>query len=140
MARIDRFEDFEVWQNARVFCKEIFGLAQSGTFSKDYALRDQINKSSGSIMDNIAEGFERGGNREFLQFLSIAKASSGEVRSQLYRAFDRNHLTPEKFEALKDHVDKISRQLSNLIKHIRQSEMKGPKYAKEPLVDYNVER
>ena len=92
MATIKSFEEIEAWRKARVLSKEIFELTQKGSFSKDFSLRDQINRSSGSIMDNIAEGFERGGNTEFIQFLSIAKGSAGEVCSQIYRAHDRNHL------------------------------------------------
>lgn len=86
MATIKSFEEIEAWQTARSLSKEIFGLTNFGSFSKDYGLRDQINRATGSIMDNIAEGFERGGSKEFIQFLAIAKGSAGEVRSQLHRA------------------------------------------------------
>ncbi len=95
MATIKRFEDLEIWQMARQLCKEIFDLTFHEKFMKDFSLKDQIRRSSGSIMDNIAEGFERGGNKEFKQFLSIAKGSSGETKSQLYRAYDRNYFTGE---------------------------------------------
>src|ERR1700690_698676 len=105
MASIKRFEDIEVWQDARKICNLIYSLASEGTFSKDYKLKDQINGSSGSIMDNIAEGFERDGTKEFRQFLSYSKGSSGEVRSQLYRAFDRGHITIEDFESLKNQIE-----------------------------------
>jgi four helix bundle protein len=95
MATIKSFEEIEAWQRARPLSKEIFELKIFGSFSKDYRLRDQINRSTGSIMDNIAEGFERGGTKEFIQFLAIAKGSAGEVRSQLYRARDRKHLNDD---------------------------------------------
>jgi four helix bundle protein len=98
MATIKKFQDLEVWQLARALNQAIFDLICGDAFVKDYALKDQINRSSGSIMDNIAEGFERGGNREFIQFLSIAKGSAAEVRSQLYRAMDRKYLEASQFE------------------------------------------
>lgn len=79
--KINRFEDLEIWQEAREFCKFIFDITSSGPFNKDFRFRDQIRASSGSIMDNIAEGYERDGNKEFIQFLSIAKGSCGEARS-----------------------------------------------------------
>jgi len=88
MSKVERFEDLKVWQLARVLCKEIHELTMKEAFSKDFKLIGQIKSSSGSIMDNIAEGFERDGNKEFIQFLSISKGSCGETRSQLYRAID----------------------------------------------------
>jgi four helix bundle protein len=135
MGNIKRFEDLEVWQKARELANAIYYETQKGSFSKDFSLRDQINKSAGSIMDNIAEGFERGGTKEFLQFLSIAKASCAEVRSQLYRAKDRNHLD-ESFEMLLDRAAEISKQLAGFIKYLRSSEMRGSKYINEPFADY----
>ena len=88
MSTIDKFEDMEVWQNARSITKKTYICSGSGQFSKDYGLRDQIQRAAVSIMSNIAEGFERGSNKEFIQFLFIAKGSAGEVRSQLYVALD----------------------------------------------------
>jgi four helix bundle protein len=87
-------EDMEVWQRARVLANRTYALTQTGGFSRDYSLKDQIIDSSGSVMDNIAEGFERGGNRELIMFLSYSKGSAGEVRSQLYRAFDQDMNCP----------------------------------------------
>ncbi len=123
------FEDLDVWKAARELCRKIFAQTQEGTFSKDFRLRDQINGSSGSIMDNIAEGFERDGRKEFIQFLSIAKGSAGEVRSQLYRALDRNHISKEVFEQLVEETLSLSKQLSGFIQYLNKSEYKGVKYS-----------
>ncbi|HEY3405877.1 MAG TPA: four helix bundle protein [Ohtaekwangia sp.] len=131
MSTLKSFEDIEAWQKARLLANRIFMLALDGSFSRDFKLRDQINGSSGSIMDNIAEGFERDGNREFIQFLSIAKGSAGETRSQLYRAFDRGHISQEEFEELREVVINISKQLSGLIKYLNNVGLRGTKYFKE---------
>ena len=92
MATIKQFEDLEIWQLARTLCQDIHNIIITTSLNNDYKLRDQINSSSGSIMDNIAEGFERSGKNEFRQFLSIAKGSCGETRSQLYRVFDEKYI------------------------------------------------
>jgi four helix bundle protein len=86
--KIERFEDLEIWKDGRELCKYLFSLTSRDPFNKDYKLRDQIMASSGSVMDNTTEGFEREGSKEFVQFLSMAKGSCGECRSQSYRAFD----------------------------------------------------
>jgi four helix bundle protein len=132
MATFKSFEEIEVWQKARALSSRIYNLTLEGTFSRDYKLRDQINASSGSIMDNIAEGFERDGTREFIQFLSIAKGSSGETRSQLYRALDRGHISEEVFDSLLSEILIINRQLSSLMKYLAGSGMKGNKFIQEP--------
>jgi four helix bundle protein len=100
MATITKFEDLEVWQLARVQTNDFFSLAQATPLVKDYELRNQMNASSGSVMDCIAEGFERSGNKEFRNFLVMAKGSNGEYRSQLYRCFDRNYISKERFHVL----------------------------------------
>jgi four helix bundle protein len=136
MATFKSFEEIEVWKKAREFASKVYTLTLESSFSKDYKLRDQINGSSGSIMDNIAEGFERDGTREFIQFLSIAKGSAGESRAQLYRALDRGHISEETFQQMVFDVLSISKQLSNLINYLKKSEFKGTKYMQEPETDY----
>ena len=99
--KIKRFEDLEIWQKARELCKKIRGLVETTSLmKKDFSLRDQILKSSGSVMDNIAEGFERDGKKEFIQFLYIAKGSLGETRSQVHRSYDAKHFNEKVYEEL----------------------------------------
>lgn len=131
MATIRRFEDIEAWQKARIIAKDIYHLTQKDDFRKDFSLTDQIKRSSGSIMDNIAEGYERDGNREFVQFLSIAKGSSGETRSQLYRALDYGHITQEEFDLHYHRLTHVSSLIQNFIKYLKRSELTGTKYKKD---------
>jgi len=126
---INRFEDLEIWQEARKICKIVYEITASGPFSVDYKFRDQIRASSGSVMDNIAEGFDRGGNKEFYQFLSISKGSAAEVRSQTYRAFDNEYINNEKFNELLERTDSLCRKISNLMQHLKNSDYKGLKYS-----------
>lgn len=128
LMRFKKFEDIEAWQLARKLDKTIYDCYQNNKFSYDYVLKNQIAKACGSITDNIAEGYERNGNKEFIQFLSIAKASCGEVRSQLYRAYDRNYIDKSKFEELKKQTEIISVKISKLIKYLISSNKKGVKY------------
>jgi four helix bundle protein len=125
MATIKHFEDIESWKKAREVCKYIGKLIDSGRFGKSFRLIAQIEGSSGSIMDNIAEGFERGTKSEFIQFLGYAKGSYGELRSQLYRAMDRDYLTQDEFLHLKEEVMMISSLLQRLISYLQQSEIAG---------------
>ena len=118
----------EIWKLARNQANAIFQLYSKDPFSKDWELRNQINGSSGSVMDNIAEGFERSGNKEFANFLFISKGSNGEVKSQLYRALDRNYLTSEKFEELACENILISKKITSFIKYLKQSDQKGFRY------------
>jgi four helix bundle protein len=94
MAKVKKFEDIQSWKKARDLTKEIYRATLTGSFAKDFGLRDQMRRASVSILSNITEGFERGGDREFLHFLAIAKGSAGELRAQLYVAFDQNYLSP----------------------------------------------
>jgi len=128
MSTFNRFEDIEAWQLARSLCKEIYHLTFDGMFAKDFALRDQIRRASGSVMDNIAEGFERDGANEFKQFLSIAKGSAGEVKSQLYRALDCGYITQVQFDDLSGKATQIGGKLSNLMKYLKTTPFKGSKF------------
>jgi four helix bundle protein len=139
MATITAFEDMEVWQHARSLSKRIYWITQEGSFSRDFRLKDQINASSASIMDNIAEGFERDGAKEFVQFLSFAKGSAGETRSQLYNALDRSHITEETFIELKEAALGISKQLSGLMRYLNKGDYIGLKYIREPNEIYLLE-
>jgi four helix bundle protein len=128
MATINNFEELKVWQKARLLCQEIFIIIQDEKFSKDYKLKDQINGSSGSVMDNIAEGFGRQGNNEFIQFLTIANGSCMEVKSQLYRAYDRTYIDEIKFIELKNQAEEISKMIHAFIIYLGKSDFKGLKF------------
>ncbi|MBL7846704.1 MAG: four helix bundle protein [Cyclobacteriaceae bacterium] len=128
MAAIERFEDIRSWQLARRLAHEIFLVTQREPVRYDFSLKDQINKSMGSIMDNIAEGFERDGNKEFIQFLFISKASAGEARSQWYRMFDRNYTSGAEYERIMAELNQISYLIKRLINYLKESEMKGSKF------------
>jgi len=128
MPKVKRFEDLEVWKTARALVKAVYRISSIGKFATDFSLRNQIRRSVLSAMSNIAEGFERDGNREFIQFLATAKGSCGEVRSQLFVALDQAYITDDQFQSLCQEATKVSRLLSALMKHLHQSQMRGRKY------------
>jgi len=128
MATITRFEDLEIWQEARRLAKLIHLMAIETDLKNDFRFRNQIKASSGSVMDNIAEGFERNGNIEFRQFLSIAKGSAGETRSQLYRTLDCNYINQEKFDVLKTDYENLSGKINNFITYLNKKDFKGTKF------------
>jgi len=131
MSTITRFEDLEVWQLARVQASDFHMILNEGSLGKDFELRDQMNASSGSVMDCIAEGFERSGNNEFKNFLIIAKGSNGEFRSQLYRCIDRDHIASEKFSELYNKNTILGNKLMSFINYLLNSGFKGQRYKKE---------
>ncbi|MGQ7869638.1 four helix bundle protein [Sunxiuqinia sp. sy24] len=130
MATIERFEDIKAWQRARELCKQIHAFTLQAEFSKDFRLVSQIKASSGSVKDNIAEGFEWEGNREFISFLSISKGSSAEVKSQLYRALDNKYINQSEFDVAYQEAEEIGRMISGLMSYLSNSEIKGRKFRK----------
>lgn len=128
MPTIEKFEDLEAWKLAREVTKEIYRVTKNDFFISDYGLRDQICRASVSVMSNIAEGFERDGNKEFINFLSIAKGSSGEVRSQLYIALDQNYISENEFNFIYGKATQNGRVIAGLINYLKQSEIRGIKF------------
>jgi four helix bundle protein len=128
MPTIRNFEDMDVWQRARKLTQEVYAISNAGIFSKDFALRDQIRRASISVMANIAEGFERNGRSEFIQFLSIAKGSVGEVRSHLYVAGDQGYIGGDLLRSLVADTEEIGRMVGGLIDYLRRSRIRGAKY------------
>ena len=122
MAKIERFEDIEAWQDSRVLVKRIYEITGEGPFGRDFGLRDQIRRSAISSMSNIAEGFERGSDKDFVRFLYMAKASAGEVRSQLYVAIDLGYLEQQRAGEIIDLVQAVSRRISGFIRYLKRSE------------------
>ena len=143
MATIKRFEELEIWKKARKLCALIFTFVKKENFSKDYKLINQINASSGSVMDNIAEGFGRRSRNEFVQFLSIANGSASEVQSQLYRAHDRVYISEKEFEEAYKILDEICAGTNSLMNYLNKSAIKGEKFmnrVNEPEIDYFIEK
>ena len=128
MATNTKFEDLEIWQLARVQTNDFDKLVETTSLSKDFELRNQMNASSGSVMDCIAEGFERSGNSEFKNFLIIAKGSNGEFRSQLYRCVDRKHIVQEKFDVLYAKNVTLGNKMMSFITYLQNSGFKGQRY------------
>ena len=128
MATIKRFEDLEVWQIARNLCRFVYRITSKGEFTKDFTSKNQIRNSSGSSMDNIAEGFGRAGKKEFIHFLSISNASTDEVKSQLYRAFDQDYINNEEFREGYELADKLSKKNGSFINYLNSSDYRGKKF------------
>ena len=125
---VKKFEDLTIWVDSRIINQEIWTIMINTDLYSDYALKNQINKSSGSIMDNIAEGFDRNGNKEFIYFLSISKASCAELQSQLYRCLDRSYIEKEKFNDLVDSTSTLSKRIGALMTYLKNSNRKGSKF------------
>lgn len=130
MGKVDKFEDLEVWQLAREICVDLEKLFLETPLGKRFSLMNQMDRSSGSIMDNIAEGFGRGGNLEFRNFLGFSKGSCSELKSQLYRAKDKKLISLDKFEALAEKCDKENAKIGSFINYLSRTEYKGIKFKK----------
>jgi four helix bundle protein len=128
MASIERFEDIEAWKKARQLTKSVYDLSNEGQFARDFGLKDQMWRASVSTMSNIAEGFERGGDQEFIHYLSMAKGSCGETRSQLYVALDQGYISQETFQRIYLEADSISRMLAGFMTYLQKSPLRGSKF------------
>lgn len=125
---ISSFEDLEIWKIARELSKAVYQVSKEHEFYRDQRFCSQIRAAVGSIMDNIAEGFEREGKKEFIQFLYISKGSCGEVRSQLYRAFDAGYISEEQCNTLINQTKMLGVKITNMINYLKQTEISGQKY------------
>lgn len=122
------FEDLQVWQISRQLVNSVYGVTRNNGFRKDFALTDQVRRAAVSVLSNIAEGFERGSNTEFIQFLYISKGSAAEVRAQLYVALDQEYISRTDFEKTISLCKDVSNQLSGFISYIKNSGLKGQKF------------
>jgi four helix bundle protein len=129
---VRRFEDLAVWRKARAIVREVYRVSDTGSFAKDFELRGQIRRAAVSVVSNIAEGYERDGNREFVQHLSQAKGSCGEVRAQLHVAVDQKYLEPTDYRVLCEQCVEISKMLSGLINYLKKSPARGRKFPDPP--------
>jgi four helix bundle protein len=128
MGNIERFEDIDAWKKARELTKIIYEVTSQGKLATDFSLRDQIRRAAVSIMANIAEGFEREGNKEFRQFLATAKGSAGEVKALLYVALDAGLTSMEQFQRIRTLADETSRLLAGFLRYLKTSDKKGSKF------------
>ena len=126
--KIQRFEEIIAWQKARDLTRQVYETTRKGAFARDFGLRDQACRAAVSIMANIAEGFDRGGDREFIQFLSVAKASAGELRSHLYVVLDQGYLDQPQFDVLYAASDEVGRLITGFMAYLRDSTLSGRKY------------
>ena len=128
MATFKKFEEIECWKKARELTRRVYEVSGKGSFAKDFGLKDQIRRASVSIMSNIAEGHDRSGTGEFVQFLANAKGSAAEVRCQLYVAFDQGYINDNDFHELTDLATETGRMIAGLMTYLRGSGYKGTKY------------
>jgi len=128
MATIKKFEEIEAWQKGRQLKQELYRQSKTGEFAKDFALRDQVRRAAMSVTANIAEGFERDGNREFVQFLSSSKGSCGELQDHLYTALDEKYITKEDFNRLYGQAAEVAALIAGFMKYLKQTELRGNKF------------
>lgn len=131
MSKIEKFEDLIAWQKSKSFAIKIYSVTDEGKFAKDFGLRDQIRRAAISIVSNIAEGFERKGNKEFMQFLFISLGSIAEVKTQLIISHELNYLPKEKFEELNDSIVEIQKIVKGLVTYLKETDLKGSKFIKQ---------
>ncbi|MGH2353118.1 MAG: four helix bundle protein [Chloroflexota bacterium] len=131
MATLERFEDIVAWRKARELTREVYKVTATGEFSRDYSLKDQIRRAAVSVMSNIAEGFERDGNREFQQFLGIAKGSVGEIRAQLYVALDAGFLSQAQFQSLSALAAETGRLIGGFMRYLKETQYEGRKFREQ---------
>ncbi|OQY32073.1 MAG: four helix bundle protein [Anaerolineaceae bacterium 4572_5.1] len=136
MSTITRFEEIKAWKTARELTNQVYDFTDSGEFSRDYGLKDQIRRAAVSVMSNIAEGFESQTQAMFISYLGRAKASAGEVRSQLYIALDQKYITEEQFKDVYDIVDKASRQIYRFIVYLESQP--NSRRVSENTVEYRI--
>ena len=129
MGKVENFEDLVIYQKARVLAVHVYEITREGEFKYDTRFVQQIRAAAGSISDNIAEGFERQGNKEFKNFLFIAKGSCGEVRSQLNRAFDVGFVDEEAYHQMYDECKKLAVSINHFIQALKDSDYKGTKFS-----------
>lgn len=135
MATITRFEDIEAWQLGRELKRLIYACSKTREFAKDFALKDQIRRAAISVTANIAEGFEREGNREFIQFLSMSKGSCGELQDHLYTALDEAYLTQPQFDDLYRRAAQVGQKIGAFMNYPRRTEIRGRKFMRTPGLD-----
>ncbi|TGV01732.1 four helix bundle protein [Flavivirga rizhaonensis] len=128
MAHYNSFEDLEIYKQSIIFCDEVWNIIINTSLSKDYKLREQLNGSSGSVMDNISEGFGRGGNKEFIMFLGFSRGSCCESKSQLLRCYRRKHIDKDTYQKLNSQAEELINQLSKFINYLKSSKRKGSKF------------
>ncbi len=128
MPTIRKFEDLEMWQKARILSSKVYDVTFKKPICDDFRLKDQIRGSVGSIMDNIAEGFDRSSRLEFINSLGIAKGETGELKSQLYRALDVKYISQDIFNELYSLADELTKMITSFITYLNQSLIKGQKF------------
>ena len=128
MATIQKFEDLEVWKKARILSDKVYPLTFKEPISSDFRIKDQMRGSVGSIMDNIAEGFERGSKLEFINSLTTSKGETGELKSQLYRCLDNKYISQQLFDELYSLADEITKMITGFISYLNKSKIKGQKF------------
>ena len=140
MATFKRFEEIESWKRARKLTNRIYEVTKQGEFARDFALKDQVRRACVSIMSNIAEGHDRSGTGEFVQFLATAKGSAAEVRCQLYIAFDQGYITENEFTELGRTALENQSLIGGLMNYLRRSGYKGNKYRPVPSAEVRTSR